>query len=269
MIKECVICGTPFLAKDGRNKFCSDECKRASQNQSKKKWVEEHIGKRTEKVCVICGKSFMPTRNSLQKTCSEECHEELRKEHDRIKSKNRPHTMDSYLERLAKQKEETAKRKELEKKSRLERWERYKEEQRRQKEERQKIKQQQKAERLTRKCVVCGREFVAIQTNQKTCCSECQKKWQHRKFKKRLKGKIVDDDITLEALYKKDLGVCYLCGCKCDWEDKTVVEGNMIIGSTYPTVEHVVPLSKGGLHEWKNIRLSCFKCNTIKRDKML
>lgn len=269
MIKACVICGTPFLANDGRNKFCSEECRTESLNQSKKKWAEEHIGKRTEKICVVCGKPFMPKQNSKQKACSELCRRELKREKARIQSRNRPHTMAACIERLAKQKEATLKRKEAEKAERLKRWELYKQEQRKLKEEREKVEQKNKQERLTKTCVVCGEVFVALQEKQKTCSLKCQKKWNHRRFKKRLKGKIVDDDITLEALYRKDLGVCYLCGCQCDWEDKTIINGNTIVGDTYPTVEHVLPLSKGGLHEWKNVRLACFKCNTIKRDAVL
>lgn len=270
MIKECVVCGTPFLAKDGRNKFCSEECKALRYKQKHKEWVVRNIGERKEKLCIICGKPFIPTQSSNQVTCGAECSRINRKQHeaerDKKKRENHISTMAAYRERQARQKEETKLRKEREKEERKERWLIHLEELRRQKAEREELKKQEKIQQLTKVCIVCGKEFVAIQSKQKTCSLECKKRWSHRRFRKRLKGKIVDDDITLEAVYRKDLGVCYLCGCKCDWEDKTVKDGITIVGNKYPTIEHVKPLSKGGLHEWKNIRLACFKCNTIKRD---
>lgn len=268
MIKECVVCGTPFLAKDGRNKFCSDECKAIRYRQKKKEWVARNIGERKEKICIICGKPFIPKQSSIQITCSEECSRRNRLNHQQERDKrNHISTMADYKARLEKQKEETRLRKEKEKAERNARWLNHLEEQKRQKAEREELKKQEKIQHLTKVCIVCGKEFVAIQSKQKTCSLQCKKKWSHRRFKKRLKGKIVDDDITLEAVYRKDLGVCYLCGCTCNWDDKVIDNGNTIVGNTYPTIEHVKPLSKGGLHEWKNIRLACFRCNTVKSNK--
>jgi CRISPR/Cas system Type II protein with McrA/HNH and RuvC-like nuclease domain len=78
------------------------------------------------------------------------------------------------------------------------------------------------------------------------------------------KCKEFDFDITLETLYKRDNGVCYLCGEVCDWSDHEWRDGNHYTGNKYPTIDHVVPLMLGGSHTWENIRLACFKCNTEK-----
>lgn len=40
-----------------------------------------------------------------------------------------------------------------------------------------------------------------------------------------------------------------------------IVEGG---GDNYPSVDHIVPLAKGGLHSWDNVQLAHFKCNTLK-----
>lgn len=242
MIKECVVCGTPFLAKDGRNKFCSEECKALRYKQKKQEWIDRRAkGKRLEKICVICGKPFKPSQNSLQMACSVECQKEYHR------STHRKQTMQEYKRLLEKQKEETKLRKE------------------REKEERQKNREYYKGI-----CKVCGKEFTTLNPAQVTCSTKCGIRWKNRKKAKRLKGKIVDSNITLEALYKRDSGVCYICGCKCDWNDKEITsEGYTITNAKYPTIEHVIPLSKGGLHEWKNIRLACFRCNYIKNDTIL
>lgn len=34
------------------------------------------------------------------------------------------------------------------------------------------------------------------------------------------------------------------------------------------TIDHVVPLSKGGRHEWTNVTTACSKCNNRKGDKL-
>jgi 5-methylcytosine-specific restriction endonuclease McrA len=53
-----------------------------------------------------------------------------------------------------------------------------------------------------------------------------------------------------------------LCGGQCSWDD--VVDGNA--GDSYPSIDHVRPLSKGGTHEWNNVKLAHRKCNWEKRD---
>ena len=35
----------------------------------------------------------------------------------------------------------------------------------------------------------------------------------------------------------------------------------------YPTVDHIVPLSKGGTHTWNNVQLAHMACNSGKCDK--
>lgn len=40
-------------------------------------------------------------------------------------------------------------------------------------------------------------------------------------------------------------------------------------GRTAETVDHVVPRSRGGHHEWANVVAACRPCNATKRDRML
>lgn len=115
-------------------------------------------------------------------------------------------------------------------------------------------------------CKECGR----IYADEKSCyCSDkCRKKSLNRKKDKRInKDNTADRDITLAKLYSRDNGICYICGCTCDWDDYKTISGAFVVGESYPTIEHMKPLSKGGEHSWANIRLACHMCNTKKHTK--
>lgn len=120
-------------------------------------------------------------------------------------------------------------------------------------------------------CKNCGKEFCQMATgyNSLQYCSEsCQVRWNGRRQRdKRVKRMMTgdhDSDITLEKLYQRDGGTCYLCGNQCDWNDGVIKDGTFVAGQQYPSIDHVIPLSKGGRHTWENVKLSCRGCNSRK-----
>ena len=117
-------------------------------------------------------------------------------------------------------------------------------------------------------CPECGLFFVG---KNKYCSDDCKRKSLNRKMDHRIRKKYKSNtDITLKKLFNRDKGVCWLCGDKCDYEDYSRDEkGSFIAGKNYPSIDHVYPLSKGGLHTWNNVRLAHFYCNTIKSDKVV
>jgi len=101
------------------------------------------------------------------------------------------------------------------------------------------------------------------------CKAEVRRKNDRRKEHRRRARERQDFDktITLEALYERDHGVCYLCNKTCDWSDFQRINGNFIVGGSYPTVEHVKALCHGGTHSWDNVKLACHTCNSKKGRK--
>lgn len=73
-----------------------------------------------------------------------------------------------------------------------------------------------------------------------------------------------DPGITLRALYDRDGGRCQLCGGLCDYDDFILRDGVTVVGNLYPSIDHVVPLSRGGSHTWDNVQLAHKGCNCIK-----
>ena len=100
-------------------------------------------------------------------------------------------------------------------------------------------------------------------------CKRCAKRAlnKNKEIRRRKITKVmVDSDITLQKLYRRDKGICYLCGELCDWDDKEIRENVIICGNQYPSIDHVIPLAKGGLHSWDNIKLAHRMCNSLKGD---
>lgn len=119
-------------------------------------------------------------------------------------------------------------------------------------------------------CDVCGGKFITYNPQQKRCSSKCSHAFKNRKKDRRLtQANIVDNNITLPRLYERDGGFCYICGLKCSWDDMAVRDdGVLICGPTYPTIDHVFPLAKGGEHSWKNVKLAHWACNIRKSDNI-
>ena len=105
------------------------------------------------------------------------------------------------------------------------------------------------------------------QANPFICSKRAENKQREIARRTRIAEQMVDNDITLEGLYKRDKGVCHICGGKCDYEDYVVSDQAIICGDWYPSIDHVIPLSKGGEHSWDNVKLAHRICNSKKSNR--
>lgn len=122
-------------------------------------------------------------------------------------------------------------------------------------------------------CEMCGALYVTCGQKRKFCSVECGVRCNDAIKKDRRIRKmreVVDNkSITLERLYKKAKGVCALCGGLCDYKDYIIRDdGVFIAGGNYPSIDHIVPLNKGGRHAWNNVQLACRDCNSKKSDSI-
>lgn len=123
-------------------------------------------------------------------------------------------------------------------------------------------------------CVICNNLFFSVNDRIKTCSERCRKtyaNWQGKdKRLKKIKDRLVDKDISLINLYKRDKGICWICKGECDYKDyETTEDGYFIVHDNYPSIDHVIPLAKGGEHSWDNVKLAHHRCNTLKSDKVV
>ena len=118
-------------------------------------------------------------------------------------------------------------------------------------------------------CPVCGLETTRRKYCSDKCANNAMNKRGEIRRRKKLQNAMVDKDITVKGLFKRDEGKCYLCGKRCNFDDY-IMRGNIFIaGDWYPSIDHVVPLAKGGDHSWENVRLAHRRCNSNKRDYLI
>lgn len=106
-----------------------------------------------------------------------------------------------------------------------------------------------------KQCKYCNKT-IYTQRNYKQICDGCSRKHKFRNHSNK----------SLKKLYSRDKGICYICGGKCDYEDYIYKGNTFIAGNYYPSIDHVIPLIKGGTDDWNNLKLAHRICNSLKRD---
>lgn len=141
-------------------------------------------------------------------------------------------------------------------------------------------------------CVVCGKRFskaefmrikgrTLVPTNPRYCSPECERKYRNKirnshpdrrkwrtanhRHRARKYGVPYESGITLAKLIKRDGLRCALCGGMCNLNDHSWSEYS---GATYPSIDHIIPMSKGGGHTWDNVQIAHMLCNSLKSDKL-
>lgn len=134
-------------------------------------------------------------------------------------------------------------------------------------------------------CECCGEEFYSLYAESLYCSEKCKRKakklrWKARypqkakersklhrsKYKERAKkyGGIYESGITRIKVVERDNYICQICGKTCNPEDNRWGS----FGPDYPTLDHIIPLSKGGSHTWDNVQCACGMCNSTKSDSL-
>lgn len=119
-------------------------------------------------------------------------------------------------------------------------------------------------------CANCGNVFFGF-ARRRFCSDKCSRRYKDRQKTrakdKRIKSRPHDKGITLDKVYKRANGICYICGCKCDYDDYQMQGTTFIAGEKYPSIEHIIPIAKGGQDTWLNVALACRHCNSCKSDQ--
>ena len=112
-------------------------------------------------------------------------------------------------------------------------------------------------------CIGCGVEFDTWDSRKKTCGHICSKKVSRRlgkQMRRHRSGSERSCFVDIKELFKRDLGRCKICNRKLNL--KRVVPHRLAA-----TVDHIVPLSLGGINNYENTQLACFICNSSKGNR--
>ena len=113
----------------------------------------------------------------------------------------------------------------------------------------------------TKDCLECGHTFIGKGNRKRCLICRGDAHGTHGVDRERCDRYGVQwEAVSRAEVFKRDGFVCHLCGVKCDPYSNPM-------GRTYPTLDHVIPLSKGGPHTLSNVATAHRGCNASKGDK--
>lgn len=144
------------------------------------------------------------------------------------------------------------------------------------------VKEEIRKEKRKKYCIYCG---ALLPNRKRRVCDECNHKHdiekrrihqrrrgtlsERRRYKRAKQNGKIDWSISLDKLMVRDKNVCALCGEPVDVNDYHVTDdGAFVAHMKYPSVDHILPLNRGGTHTWDNVQLAHFMCNSIKGDSI-
>jgi 5-methylcytosine-specific restriction endonuclease McrA len=126
----------------------------------------------------------------------------------------------------------------------------------------ERIERQKKNAKL-QSCKQCGIQYTSLREGgtlycSQRCVSKYAKKNRHHiaRSSRKIGGGFSDVDVFKAAKWK-----CKICGIK-------VHQATGQHSETQATIDHIVPMSRGGLHVWGNVQCACQRCNASKSDKI-
>lgn len=115
---------------------------------------------------------------------------------------------------------------------------------------------------VTKTCQHCAKAFTVVIRKHKLFCSErCARRSSGREDKHRRRTLITSqprETVRLGVVLNRDAGICQIC--------RKPVKDVAVPHPKAPTLDHIIPLSQGGAHQYRNVRLAHFICNSRRGD---
>lgn len=266
---KCVICGSGFKKKAGQQVTCGPECSRVRKNRrANERTAIYRVAIECE--CRGCGKPFQPKARDRMTYCSRKC----AYDHKSAISKDR---VTAPTKRQGKRK--WAKWESLAISSGAMAW----------------MKQfgqcsgcgdqgplwstlycsgrckalarrlyEAAIPRLAISCTECGVQFENVAKTAKRC-PECQQKRRNHNgdhYARAGRMGVAREVIDPLLVFARDNYICQICSEQTDPAQKAPHPNS-------PTLDHIIPMSKGGPHTMDNVQCACWTCNcVVKNDRL-
>lgn len=71
---------------------------------------------------------------------------------------------------------------------------------------------------------------------------------------------------TWQQVAQRSGAKCWLCGTRTYTDDRERTKGGERLGATYPTVDYVLPIDRGGTYAYDNARIAHRHCAKVRAD---
>lgn len=124
-------------------------------------------------------------------------------------------------------------------------------------------------------CETCSRPFAAKRCKSRFCRPACFWKWFRQQPVRRVQSRLHNrkrhaakagvrvELVDPSIVFARDEWTCQLCGRKTP---------QSLAGSRHrlaPTLDHIVPISRGGEHSYRNCQCACLICNIKKHTRVI
>ncbi|MFE3429810.1 HNH endonuclease [Streptomyces sp. NPDC059171] len=107
-------------------------------------------------------------------------------------------------------------------------------------------------------CPMCSTWFVTDNPKHQHCSPQCGRRASKDK-RRALERDAFVAPVSRPWVYERDQWTCQLCR-------EPVARDQVVPHPQAPTIDHIIPLARGGTHEPANVQLAHYWCNTIKSD---
>jgi len=115
-------------------------------------------------------------------------------------------------------------------------------------------------------CINCNRLFIREGSSTKTCSEACQSqvltdaRWRAKKRRAARQVRKNDGTVRRRMVFERDNWTCMICHGKVRPRRLAANQPDEA------TVDHIVPLARGGAHSMDNVQTACRLCNSLKSD---
>jgi 5-methylcytosine-specific restriction endonuclease McrA len=115
------------------------------------------------------------------------------------------------------------------------------------------------------RCAHCGNWYTADRLAfsnhaDRACSKRCTRNLGKSKRRAVERDAFVEQ-VSRHEIFERDEWTCMLCA-------EPIARDEVAPHPLSPSIDHVVPLAKGGTHEPRNVQAAHFLCNALKRDRL-